>query len=103
MNHVSSSPISLLILLQITLFFTLASFYPPQGGSIRGFFLSVISSNTVNTGQLRSITVNGAKLKSIKISRSVGPLVRRSVGPSVRPSVGHTYVIFANFGLIKLS
>ena len=35
-----------------------SNFYPPQGGSIRGFFLSVTSSNTVNTGQLRSITVN---------------------------------------------
>ena len=32
--------------------------YPPQGGSIAGFFLSITSSNNVNTGQLRSITVN---------------------------------------------
>ena len=29
-----------------------------QGGSIRGFFVSIASSNTVNTGQLRLITVN---------------------------------------------
>ena len=38
--------------------FFLTLLYPPQGGSIRGFFLSVTSSNTVKTGQLRSITVN---------------------------------------------
>ena len=34
------------------------SFYPPEGGSIRDFFILVTSSNMVNTGQLRSITVN---------------------------------------------
>ena len=33
-------------------------YYPPQSGSIRGFFLSVTSSNKVNAGQLQSIEFN---------------------------------------------
>ena len=67
-----------------------SNFYPPQGGSIRGFYLSITSSNKVNTVQLRSITVNCVQLKSIEICQSVGPsigwlvgLVHRSVGPYV--------------------
>ena len=58
-------------------------FYPPQGGSVRGFFFSVASSNTVNRGQLRSITVNYGHLKSIKICQSI----RASIRPSIHPSI----------------
>ena len=87
--------------------------YQPQGGSIRGIFLSITLSNMVNTGQLRSIKINQGKLRLIKVNwsilvhQSIGSLVHQSIGPSVHqsisPSVSHTYVIFANFGLIKLS
>jgi hypothetical protein len=88
--------------------------YQPQGGSIRGIFLSITLSNMVNTGQLRSIKINQGNLRLIEVSKvsisvhqSIGSLVHQSIGPSVHqsisPSVSHTYVIFANFGLIKLS
>ena len=58
--------------------------------SIRVFFLSVTSSNTVNTGQLRSTEVNLSQLRYIhpSVSRSVSWLVGRSVGWLVSWSVG---------------
>ena len=60
-------------------------FYSPLTGSIRSFFLWATSSNTVNTGQLRSITVNWGQLKSIKIHWSIHPLAHPSISPFVRP------------------
>ena len=46
--------------------------------------------------QIRLIQVNHGQLRLIKVNKDM------SVHPSISPSVYHIYVIFANFGLIKL-
>ena len=40
------------------------SFYPPQGGSIRGFF---VVGYFIKYGQYRSIKVNHSQLRLIKV------------------------------------
>ena len=51
--------VCIITIISIENYAVLAShFYPPQGGSMKIFFWSLTSSYMVNTGQLRSITVN---------------------------------------------
>ena len=69
-----------------------------KSASYMRLFLSVSSSNMVNTGELRSISQ--LRLIKIKICPSVLPSIHPSVHPSIHPSVT---LIFPNFGLIKLS
>jgi len=51
------------------------SFYPLQGGSVRGFFLLVAPSNMVNYGQSQSTVVNQNKIRyvSLSIYHSISP------------------------------
>ena len=62
-------------------------------GSIRGF---CFVRNFIKYGQYRSIKVNHSQTE-VNLSQL------RYVRPFIRWSVGHIYIIFADFGLFKLS
>jgi len=62
------------------------NFFLSTASCIYEVFFSVSSSNMVNTGQLRSVTVNGGKLKYV--GWSVGPSIGQSIHRSVRATYG---------------
>ena len=71
-----------------------------KSASYMRLFLSVSSSNMVNTGQLRSISQ--LRLIKIKICPSVLPSIHLSIHLSIRPSIYRSHLFFLILDLLSL-